>query len=129
MSIQYNFYNTCGKFLTLANDSVREKTIYYGADMVENLVPACEDANEESHTPIILIDENHVTIQVGRQDHPMRSEHYIEWIKLVTNQGIYTKYLVENTLPQASFTLLPHEKIIKAYAYCNIHGLWSAVVN
>ncbi|MBQ0142303.1 MAG: hypothetical protein KBT06_05820 [Prevotellaceae bacterium] len=54
----------------------------------------------------------------------MRNNHYIEWIKLITNQGIYTKYLVENTKPQASFILQNNEKIIKAYAYCKIHGLW-----
>ena len=124
MSIRYNFYNTCGKFLTYANDSVREKTIYYGANMVEALAPPCEDASKEAHIPIILIDGNYITIQVGQEDHPMRSEHYIEWIKLITNQGIYTKYLVENTKPQASFTLQNNEKIIKAYAYCKIHGLW-----
>ena len=129
MSIRYNFYSTCGKFLTYANDSVREKTIYYGANMVEALASACESANKEAHIPIILIDDNHVTVQVGQEDHPMRSEHYIEWIKLITNQGVYTKYLIESTKPQASFTLLPSEKIIKAYAYCSIHGLWPDDLN
>ena len=36
---------------------------------------------------------SHVHVVVGETKHPMLEEHFIEWITLNTNQGIYRKQL------------------------------------
>ena len=36
---------------------------------------------------------SHVHVVVGQTKHPMLEEHFIEWITLNTNQGIYRKQL------------------------------------
>ena len=51
-------------------------------------------------------------------------EKAIEWIYLETNQGIKRMNLKPGEEPIAYFALLEGEKVIKAYSYCNLHGLW-----
>ncbi len=56
--------------------------------------------------------------------HPMLEEHFIEWITLNTNQGIYRKQLNPGQEPVADFCLCDGEQVEEVYAYCNLHGLW-----
>lgn len=124
MSLRFYLCNYCGKMITLCDDSITTNTICCNAEMKE-LIPNTTDAAHEKHVPVISHDGHCVTIDVGEDPHPMTDEHYIEWIKLVTNEGIYTKFLIPNTKPVANFILQPGETPVKAYAYCNLHGLWS----
>ena len=59
----------------------------------------------------------------GETKHPMLEEHFIEWITLSTNQGIYRKQLNPGQEPVADFCL-DGEQVEEVYAYCNLHGLW-----
>ena len=54
----------------------------------------------------------------------MLEEHFIEWITLSTNQGIYRKQLNPGQEPVADFCLCDGELVEEVYAYCNLHGLW-----
>ena len=63
-------------------------------------------------------------VTVGEVLHPMEEAHYIEWIYLETTEGVKRKKLQPNDNPIAEFALLDGEKVINAYAYCNLHGLW-----
>ena len=54
----------------------------------------------------------------------MLDNHFIEWITLNTNQGIYRKQLIPGQEPIADFCLCDGEYVEEVYAYCNLHGLW-----
>ena len=72
------------------------------------------------------VDGNKVTVTVGEVAHPMLEEHFIKWIVLETAQGSQRKELKAGEQPQAVFMLTDCDKPVAAYAYCNLHGLWSA---
>ena len=71
-----------------------------------------EDAAHEKHVPVVEIErDGHVIrARVGSTEHPMLPEHYIEWIALEAEGRLEVHYLETGTV----------------YAYCNLHGLWSA---
>ena len=85
------------------------------------IVPNTVDAASEKHKPVVKIDGNDITVQVGEVLHPMTSEHYISMIIVETNKGFMVKHLVPNTEPIAKFVLSTDEKLINTYAYCNLH--------
>lgn len=91
---------------------------------MELLVPNTIDASSEHHVPKIEHCGCYVKVKIGEMPHPMTKEHHIEWIALVTNKGIYIKYLEETEHPCAGFHLDSEEKVCTVYAYCNLHGLW-----
>ena len=92
-------------------------------DTKENLA----DAAVEKHVPVYTVEGNHVHVVVGETKHPMLEEHFIEWITLNTNQGIYRKQLKPGQEPAADFCLCDGEHVEEVYAYCNLHGLWVTV--
>ena len=78
----------------------------------------------EKHVPVYTVDKQHVHVVVGETKHPMLDNHFIEWITLNTNQGIYRKQLIPGQEPIADFCLCDGEYVEEVYAYCNLHGLW-----
>ena len=60
----------------------------------------------------------------GETKHSMPEEHFIEWITLNPNQGIYRKQLNPGQEPATDFCLCDGEQVEEVYAYCNLHGLW-----
>jgi len=96
-----------------------------GDEMTE-LVAGEVEASKEKHIPVINVNGNIVTVVVGEVEHPMIDVHYIEWISIETNLGNQRKVLKPNDAPKAQFALLDGEKVVAAYAYCNLHGLWKA---
>ena len=96
-----------------------------GDEMTE-LIAGEVEASKEKHIPVINVNGNIVTVTVGEVEHPMIDVHYIEWISIETNLGNQRKVLKTNDAPKAQFALLDGEKVIAAYAYCNLHGLWKA---
>lgn len=97
-----------------------------GEKMTE-LVPNTTDAAGEKHVPVIKVDGNIVTVNVGAVEHPMTDAHYIQWIYLATKKGGQRKNLLPGEKPEATFALHDDE-VVAAYAYCNLHGLWKADV-
>ena len=81
-----------------------------------------EDDGFEKHKPVIEKTGNAVIVRVGSVNHPMTSEHYIEWIEVVTEHRVYRKFLTPEMEPTAEFLL--EAEHITARAYCNLHGLW-----
>lgn len=92
------------------------------------LEPGTVEASKEKHIPVIEKDGERVKISVGSEAHPMLEEHSIMWIYLLTDKGGYIKYLNAEEKPEVYF-YTPGETPVKAYAYCNLHGLWEAAVN
>lgn len=114
----------CGKIIALIKDT-SVPTICCGEEMVE-LKAGTTDAAVEKHVPVIKVDDSIVSVCVGSVEHPMIDTHYIEWIALETSEGIYVKNLKPGVEPKVCFALVPGEKVKKAFAYCNLHGLWAS---
>ena len=96
-----------------------------GEAMVE-IVPNTSDGAGEKHVPVIEVNGNTVTVSVGSVEHPMMEAHYIQWIAIETEQGRQRKTLKPEDKPVATFALAEGDKVVEAYEYCNLHGLWQA---
>ncbi len=82
-----------------------------------------EDAGKEKHVPVIEKTDLGIKVKVGSIPHPMEEKHFIEWVAVITDRGIFRKFLNPNEKPEAEFQI--KETILKAREYCNIHGLWT----
>ena len=116
----------CGKIIGMVND-VDVPTICCGEEMTY-LVANTVDASNEKHVPVVTVDGNLVTVEVGSEEHPMVDVHYIEWIYLQTEKGGQRKCLWPGEKPRATFALTDDDKALAAFEYCNLHGLWKADV-
>lgn len=96
---------------------------------MELLKPQTADMTLEKHVPVVNIDGENVEVVVGSTPHPMEEKHYIEYIILETEKGMYVRYLNPGEEPKANFTIQKDEKITAVYEYCNIHGLWKNEMN
>ena len=94
---------------------------------LKELVPNTVDASGEKHLPVVKVEGNTVTVNVGSIDHPMTEEHLIEWVHLVTDKGAQRKFLNPEDKPVVTFEL-SGEKPLEVYAWCNLHGLWMTEV-
>ena len=90
------------------------------------LIPNTTDAAGEKHVPVIMVHGEEVTVKIGTAEHPSLEAHYIEWILLQTDTGMQMKWLKPGMKPEAIFKTT--EKIVAAYEYCNLHGLWMASI-
>lgn len=113
---------TCGNLVSLVNAG--GGTLVCCGKEMEELVPNTVDAAVEKHVPVINAEGNKVTVKVGSVTHPMTEEHYIQWIYLETKEGIQRKCLKPGDEPKAVFALNDGDKVVSAYEYCNLHGLW-----
>lgn len=114
----------CGNIIIKVVDS-RVPVMCCGEKM-EELIPASVDAAVEKHVPVITRDGNLVSVSVGSVAHPMIEEHFIQFVILETNAGIQIAELHPDDEPQAVFAVLEGAEVIKAYAYCNLHGFWAS---
>ena len=114
----------CGNLVAMINDSgIR---IHCCGEKTEEVTPSVSDPGREKHTPYISVKNGDVFVKVGSEEnaHPMGKDHSISWICLVTTEGSQRKILSPEGKAEAHFALTPNEKVIKAFAYCNLHGLW-----
>lgn len=105
--------------------STNVPTICCGQPM-EKIIPGTVDASLEKHVPVFEKVNNVVNVKVGSVEHPSTSEHFIEWIALVTKQGNQRKVLKPGDSPKATFYVAEDDEVVDVYAYCNLHGLWKA---
>lgn len=92
---------------------------------LELLVPNSMGAAPDKHLPIVTIEDDMVVVRVGKTEHSMTPEHYIEGVFIQTSAGgVYCDFTPED-VPEAKFSISPDE-VEAVYAYCNLHGLWKA---
>ncbi len=123
MVLKFYRCKKCGKIVAMLKGSPCD-TMCCGEAMVE-LKANTTDAAVEKHVPVVQKNGNTVEVCVGSVAHPMEEKHYIEWIALETKNGTQIKALNPGDAPKASFALLDGDEIVRAYAYCNLHGLWA----
>ena len=93
---------------------------------MEEMIPNTQDGAHEKHVPVYEVKDNLVHVKVGEVAHPMMEAHFIKWIVLVTDKGNQRKVLQPGEAPEATFALLPGEKVLAVLEYCNLHGLYKA---
>lgn len=123
-NLRFFICNRCKNVVTFMNFSGMIP-VCCGEQMSE-LLPGAIDAAKEKHVPVIKAEGNKVTVTVGSAAHPMIAEHFIQWLVLQTENGAQRKELNPGEAPAATFSLADGDKAARAYAYCNLHGLWVA---
>ncbi|MEE6207678.1 MAG: desulfoferrodoxin family protein [Alphaproteobacteria bacterium] len=113
----------CGNMIAFVKKS-GVPVICCGEEM-QKITENTVEASTEKHLPVIKREGSKVIVTVGSIEHPMEEKHYIEWIALETKAGNQRKVLQPGHKPQAVFYIAEDDEVIKAYEYCNIHGLWS----
>ena len=114
----------CGKIVAMVKETSVD-TVCCGKPMRE-LVPGTTDRAAEKHVPVYTVTGNTVSVKVGSVEHPMAEAHHIEWIAIETENGNQRKELKPGDKPEATFALVPYDKVKNVYEYCNLHGLWKA---
>ena len=112
---------TCGNIIGKIKDS-GVPVVCCGKPMKE-LIPNTTDAAQEKHVPVVSAEGNKVKVTVGSVEHPMSSEHLIEWVYVQTEKGGQRKAFTTSDKPVAVFEIVD-DKPIAVFAYCNLHGLW-----
>ncbi len=115
----------CGNFIGLINNA-GVPMICCGEEM-EEVVPNTVEASQEKHIPFITFDGSIMNVQIGSVLHPSTEEHYIDFIYVQTEHGGQRKSIKPGDASVAEFLFID-DKPIEVFAYCNIHGLWSAKV-
>jgi superoxide reductase len=116
----------CGNMVSMLHES-GVKMICCGDEMTE-LVANTTDAAVEKHVPVITVKDDVVTVTVGSVPHPMTPEHKIVWIYLQTEKGEQLNCVDTQDVAETTYKLTEGDKIIAAFEYCNLHGLWKVSV-
>jgi len=81
-----------------------------------------EDQGSEKHVPVIEKKGAGTAVKVGSVPHPMEDKHFIEWIAIESDSGVFRKFLKPGEKPEAEFPVSARS----AREYCNVHGLWKS---
>ncbi len=114
--------NICGNMTEVIHVGGGE-LVCCGAAM-ELQVERNDEERYEKHNPIVERVEGGIIVTVGSMPHPMESEHYIEWIEVITEHRTYRKNLEPGGVPEAEFFF--EAEHFEVRAYCNLHGMWVA---
>lgn len=116
--------NTCGNlFFVMIDPNVRPTCCGVDMEILDHVHGA---EGSEKHAPIISHSQNHTEVQVGLQLHSMTPEHRIEWIALTDGERVEIQRLGLTTPPIVKFSKMDGKGKLRAYAFCNIHGLWQS---
>ena len=121
---KFYYCKHCGNMVNVFRDS-GQPMICCGEAM-EEVKANTTDAALEKHVPVITVEGDEVTVKVGSVPHPMTEEHKIVWIYLQTEKGEQLDCIDTQDKAEACFKLCKGDKLIAAFEYCNLHGLWKA---
>ncbi len=121
MATRFYICRKCGNLVGLIHAS--GAPLVCCGEKMENLEPNTVEASGEKHLPVVKVEGDLITVNVGSADHPMIPEHYIQWVFVQTEHGGQRKALNPGDRPSVSFRL-EGDKPVAVYAYCNLHGLW-----
>ena len=84
--------NVCGQVLVTLNDTGVNPMCCNEA-MEEIIAKESEPTLGEKHIPVYKLCKGKLVTKIGSVPHPSSKEHYIEWILVVTDKGLYKKDL------------------------------------
>ena len=114
--------NVCGNIVEVLHTGKGE-LVCCGQPM-ELLQEKTADVGQEKHVPVVEASASGIKVRVGDVPHPMEEKHYIEWVEVITDSGIYRQFLKPGEKPEAEFDIKPQK--VTAREYCSIHGLWKS---
>ena len=114
----------CGNIVAAVKES--GVPIVCCGEKMSEIIPGEVEASREKHIPEFKVEGNKVYVTVGSVEHPMATEHYIEWVSIQTKQGNQRKQLQPGQEPKVCFSICDCDEVEAVYAYCNLHGLWVA---
>ena len=79
----------CGNLIEMIHDA--GVSIMFCGQKMKRIEPGALEASQEKHLPVVLVDGNTVTVNVGSVEHPMLEEHSILWVCLQTDKGMSAK--------------------------------------
>lgn len=127
MKVRFYRCSICGNIVTKMVDGGVNPTCC-GEEM-EELVSNTTDGKHEFHVPVMeKFDDGKVLVKIGKEPHPMRKEHFIEFIFIETcdrngrSGGIFA-WLNPEEEPSHVFCACAAE-ITNIFEYCSVHGLW-----
>jgi superoxide reductase len=92
---------------------------------MEQLKEKTEDTGKEKHVPVVEGTDKGVKVKVGSVPHPMEEKHHIQFVEVLTEDGVMRKFLKPGAAPEAEFEMPGADPgTVKAREFCNIHGLW-----
>ena len=94
---------------------------------MEIIEPNTTDAATEKHVPVVTLEGDKIIVNVGSADHPMADEHFIQWIYVVTEEGVLARCLKPGDAPHAEICL-GGQTPIEVFEFCNLHGLWKVAL-
>ena len=112
--------NFCGNIVEVLHAGVGE-LVCCGQPM-EKMTEKSQDEGQEKHLPVVEVDGQKVTVEIGSIPHPMEEKHFIEWIEIETTNERLRQFLKPGNAPEVEFELSATDFQVRAY--CNIHGLW-----
>ncbi len=110
----------CGNIVEVAH--VGGGTLVCCGQEMNLLEEKSADSTTEKHVPLIEPIQGGYKVTVGSTLHPVKDEHFIQWIELITESETLITFLNPGDEPVAIFKT--DEKAVKAREYCNLHGLW-----
>lgn len=114
-----------------------EQDILCGVNLPKDMSQMTE--LEQKHTPVITAPDKvkkdetfDLTIEVGKyKAHPNEPAHFIEWVELYAGDTFLFRVSLSGSISSPKLTIpvkLTHAHgPIKAWAKCNIHGLWEGI--
>ncbi len=112
----------CGNIVEVLHGGAGE-LVCCGKPMVK-LEEQTADSSTEKHVPVIEKTDEGVVVKVGSVEHPMKDDHYIEWIELIDGDTRQIAFLKPGQKPEATFKAASDN--LEAREYCTIHGLWKS---
>ena len=104
--------------------SLDEPNMSCCGEKMELLIPKKDDVGNEKHIPVLSSKNGGVEVFIGSVVHPMETNHYIQFMELVTkNMEIHKKFLKPGDEPKAFFNVNMSD-VLYVREYCNLHGLW-----
>lgn len=126
MTKRYEIYKceVCGNIVEVLHAGVGT-LVCCGQDM-KLMEEQTADMATEKHVPVMEETEDGTIVKVGSIPHPMEEKHYIEWVQMISRDGMMSPrhFLKPGEPAEANFKMKKNGAT--AREYCNIHGLWKS---
>lgn len=110
----------CGIVAEILEDGAGE-LICCGQPMVLQQ-PGQHGGDPAAHTPVLQENADGCIVTIGSEPHPMDTRHHIQWVDILTGDGLLLRRQVgPGDAPEAVFPV----PAVEARSFCTLHGLWA----
>ena len=121
MNSKFLICNNCKNLVQQFSDDNSELSCC--GEKMKELIPNTVEANVEKHIPVVNIEGNKLSVQVGVIIHPQSQEHFISLIQVKCGNKVQIANLTYKDEAKAEFFGDWKDKV-EVQAYCNLHGIW-----